>query len=336
MAFQVSFIYCSPELQSQVLELVRQWNDFQDTYETKTSGSTGNPKAVQLTRKQLEASALRSNQYFNLSENSHALLCMNPSTIGGKMVIIRALVGNYKLTVVPASGNPLIELNDSEPFDFASLVPYQLNRILSENPDKLSNFHQILLGGMPLSTKRENELLQLQPTFFIGFGMTETVSHIAIRQIGEQRYTCLEGVSIDEIDDHRLVISDQHLGIERLETTDIVKIYPPNQFEWLGRRDFAINSGGIKIHPEALEKELTTLILSPFIIAGIPDTTLHEMCVLISEKTLSEVQQAEIKQEVTRVFGKYAVPKKFFVSPILLRENGKIDRFNTIKQLHYD
>lgn len=336
MAFQVSFKNCSDELQDFIQNLLSDWNTNQDIFEVKTSGSTGNPKTIFLSRKQLEASAIRSNNFFDLKEDAHVLLCMNPNTIGGKMVVIRALVGNYKLTVVPASGNPFSEINQTETFDFTSLVPFQLNRILLENSEKIELFKQILLGGMPLPVVQEQKLSQFNTRFYMGFGMTETVSHIALRKINESHYTCLPGVSIAVNKDQCLQLSDSVLGIQELQTTDLINLTSPTTFEWQGRKDFTINSGGIKIHPEALERELSELIQTPFILAGIPDSRLHEMCVLLVEEAISEKKWAEIQQTIETHFGKYAVPKKYFVTSILLRENGKIDRLSTLKQLKHD
>lgn len=336
MAFQVSFKNCSDELQGFIQNLIDEWTTNQDIFEVKTSGSTGNPKTIFLIRKQLEASAVRSNTFFELAEDAHVLLCMNPNTIGGKMVVIRALVGNYKLTVVPASGNPFAAIDQIETFDFTSLVPFQLNRILLENPEKIGLFKQILLGGVPLPMVQEQKLSQFKTRFYMGFGMTETVSHIALRKINESHYTCLPGVSIAVNEEQCLQLSDSKLGIEKLQTTDLIKITSPMTFEWLGRNDFTINSGGIKIHPEALEREISEFIATPFLIAGIPDSRLHEMCVMIVEEAISEKNWLEIQQLIEKRFGKYAVPKKCFVAPILRREHGKIDRLSTRKQLKHD
>ncbi|MDF3026418.1 MAG: O-succinylbenzoate--CoA ligase [Fluviicola sp.] len=330
--FEVNYTSCSAETQKEIRALIELWNEQSAHYTTKTSGSTGTPKSITLTRAQLEASARRTNSFFGLDVNSKVLMSLSPNTIGGKMMLIRALTGDYSIEVTEPGANPISDLSNKSHYSFISLVPYQVKRILEETPEKLDLFDYILLGGMGLSIELEKILSSVNPQVYIGFGMTETVSHIALRKMGNPVYEALEGVEL-EISDDCLVITDSKLGIERLLTNDIVRLHDSSHFEWLGRADFVINSGGIKIHPENIEQAIDPFIDIPFIIGGLPHEMLGEACVLILEKALPEEKFKQIQVVIREKFGKYAAPKQQLVSPVLKTENGKIRRKETLNSI---
>jgi o-succinylbenzoate---CoA ligase len=325
MAFEINSTNCSQSIQEKIRSIITDWKAEKAFYTVKTSGSTGMPKTISLSRKQLQASAERSNRFFHLTNESRVLMCMSPDTIGGKMLVIRALVGNYAIDVFEARANPLLELRQNKHYSFISLVPFQLKCILEENPEKLNQFDQILLGGMGLSTELETKLLACKPAIFIGFGMTETVSHIALRKLGSPVYNALDGVHFDTINEN-LIVTDHALGITQMATTDSIQLIDPTHFKWLGRSDFAINSGGIKIHPEKLEQELDSFIQAPFMITGLPHISFGEECVLVIEKILPKEDFLNIQRIIQEKFGKYAAPKRQIEQAILKTENGKIRR----------
>ncbi|MGV3609325.1 MAG: AMP-binding protein [Fluviicola sp.] len=332
MAFEVRYTDCSAETYQAIKKIIELWRAKSPDYYVKTSGSTGTPKSILLKRDQLEASARRSNSFFGLNENSCVLMPLSAHTIGGKMMLIRALVGNYSIHVVEPRANPLEEIDPKSPYSFVSLVPYQVKCILEENPEKLTLFKNILLGGMGISPELEQTLSELKPRVYIGFGMTETVSHIALRKMNDPIYRALEGVHL-EVSNNCLVITDSVLRIDRMQTNDEVDLIDSTQFKWLGRSDFAINSGGIKIHPEALENTIDEWIDGPFIIGSIPHETLGEACVLILEEAVSDEVFSQVQEVIREKFGKYAAPKQQILSPILKTENGKIRRKETLNAL---
>ncbi|MNV19227.1 2-succinylbenzoate--CoA ligase [compost metagenome] len=332
MAFKIHVLHCSSETQAEISAVIDQWKNSDSSYQVKTSGSTGDPKLIPLSRAQLEASAKRSNAFFHLNENSRVFMCLSPQTIGGKMMLIRALVGNYAIDITEASGNPETQIQNNTHYSFISLVPYQIKRILEETPEKLNQFDQILLGGMGLSNDLEKILSTLKPSIYLGFGMTETVSHIALRKMGTPIYEALDGVNLESENDC-LLVSDSKLGIQQMKTNDLVKFHGPNRFEWLGRADFVINSGGIKIHPEALEQVVDSAISVPFIFGGMSHDSFGETCVLILEKALSETDFKHVQALVQEKFGKYAIPKQQIIRPILKTENGKIRRKEILNAL---
>lgn len=332
MAFNVRYLHCSSETQSEISSVIDQWQSLQAKYEVKTSGSTGTPKPITLLREQLEASAKRSNAFFGLDERARVFMCLSPYTIGGKMMLIRAMVGNYEIDITEASGNPEEYIPDDVHYSFVSLVPYQIKRMLDESPEKLEQFDQVLLGGMGLSHELEQKLSLIKPAVYIGFGMTETVSHIAMRKMGNPVYEALDGVELQSEADC-LVVSDSKLGISHMATNDQIQFHGPNRFEWLGRADFAINSGGIKIHPETLEQVIDPYLPVPFIIGGVSDPSFGEMCVLIVEEVIPKTDFSRIQTIVQEHFGKYAIPKKQVVYLILKTASGKIRRKEILNAL---
>jgi o-succinylbenzoate---CoA ligase len=248
-------------------------------------------------------------------------------------MIVRALLGELKLIVCSPSANPLTALEEGETIDFCSLVPMQAQRILETAPLSLLRARNILLGGAPVSDKLEKELLAVHSGCYIGYGMTETVSHIAIRRFGNPVYMALRGVVFRQEEDGRLVVSDAELGIRQLVTNDLVELIDVRRFTWLGRSDFAINSGGVKIHPEQLERVLAGLIPVPFFVAAEPDDTFGQKCIIITDET-DVIPPLEVLQQYCREhIGMYAVPKKLYTARLVYTNGNKIDRRATLQQL---
>lgn len=332
MAFGITYHHCSDELIAGIEQLINDWKSNKNDFESFTSGSTGQPKRIIHSRDQISASAKRTNEYFNLTNESKVLLCLSPKTIGGKMVIIRALVGDYAVACVTAQKNPFSVLPNTAHFDFASLVPYQLSAILSSDQRQLSQIKTILIGGAALSQQLEKQCAELHPRCFIGYGMTETVSHIALRKLNEPYYTLLPGVRLN-YKSNQTTITDSKLSIYDLKITDVLHVINDSEFEWMGRADFVINSAGIKIHPEQLEAIISTFIATPFIISSVPDQFLGERCVLLSEVEISTELFEEIQAACDAKFGNYSKPTAIFIVKISMLSNGKIDRYSTQQSL---
>lgn len=332
MAFGITYHHCSDELIAVIEQLINDWKSNKNDFESFTSGSTGQPKRIIHSRDQISASAKRTNEYFNLTNESKVLLCLSPKTIGGKMVIIRALVGDYAVACVTAQKNPFSVLPNTAHFDFASLVPYQLSAILSSDQRQLSRIKTILIGGAALSQQLEKQCAELHPRCFIGYGMTETVSHIALRKLNEPYYTLLPGVRLN-YKSNQTTITDSKLSIYDLKITDVLHVINYSEFEWMGRADFVINSAGIKIHPEQLEAIISTFIATPFIISSVPDQFLGERCVLLSEVEISTELFEKIQAACEGKFGNYSKPTAIFIVKISMLSNGKIDRYSTQQSL---
>lgn len=331
-AMNIHFLTNNEEIQHKVASFIYEWENDLDFFETETSGSTGIPKKIKIQKQHAIASSKLTGELLHLQKGEKAFLCLHPSTIGGKMMIIRSLVLDLDLFVGDISSNPFD--NIAESFDFVALVPLQLQTILTHSPSALKKIKNIIVGGGVISSALENELKTHQLTVFQTFGMTETISHIALKKVGfhgESDYQTLPGVKIEAIN-QRLKIQFPAIGIHELLTNDVVEITAPNRFKWIGRSDFVINSGGVKIHPEALEKQLETTINAPFFITGISDDLLGEKCVLIVEGV--ENNLFTHKKRYAHL-AKYSLPKEvYFLAQFVYTESGKINRGATLKTIH--
>lgn len=297
-----------------VLHFLERWHS-QDSFTIHTSGSTGIPKPIVHSKRAMHQSALLTGNYFNFKKGENILLCLPANRIGGIMLIVRAIIWQLKLYTLP----PKLKLDiESLPaMDFASLLPVQA----IENFAELHHIKNILLGGAALPLHLEKKIQQHKSNFYLSYGMTETLSHIALRKINGKNatlhFTTLPGVSIGIDTDSRLFISASKLGIRKLKTNDIIKILTPTTFEFVGRYDNVINSGGLKINAEAIEKQLAPYVSQSFYIKGIPDAKLGEKVALFIESKQWNAQNLqELEQQIQTIHPKQARPKT-----IIFQEN---------------
>lgn len=331
MSFNFQFINATETTQQNVHSFLNEWNNEQDFIEVTTSGSTGTPKKIQLKKVQCIVSAKNTLSFLNIKESDTALLCLSVSTIAGKMMLIRSIIGKLKLIITEPTSNPLIGI--AEKINFAAMVPLQVEKIVSTSFSQLFSIKNLLIGGAPISNKLTDRLHQMNYTAFQTFGMTETISHVALRKIGkltEEFYTALPTVHFEEIN-QQLIIHYPGVLSEALLTNDQVELYSPFSFKWLGRTDFIINSGGVKINPEEIESCLSKVITVPFLFAGIPDDILGTKVIIVVE---SEGKMKLNKEELKEIIGSFAVPKSIYYCKKFERTfSGKVNRIATINQL---
>lgn len=291
-----------------------------------TSGSTGLPKNITHSKSAVEFSAKNTINYFNWNKSTKSLLCLSANTIGGKMMIIRSLIADSELIVGEVTKNPLLSLEET--IDFIAVVPYQLEAMLDESMDKLKSISIILVGGGAISSDLESRLIAEKITVYHSFGMSETISHVAIKKVGHEGskyYEVLPDIEISTSED-QLLISSKGLNLVKLKTNDIVSIIDNNHFEWIGRKDFVINSGGVKIHPEIVEEKIKQLIQSDYYITALNHDKLGEQVVLVLLKN----QFLPSKIELQEVLPKFEVPKMIIVlDEFVWTESGKINRIKT-------
>ncbi len=321
-----------PLWQKSLWQFIGEWLSDSDEVRVKTSGSTGKPKVISLEKNKMVNSALATGDFFGLKQNDTALLCLPCDYIAGKMMVVRAFVLGLDLFAVEPNGNPLEDIDYS--FAFAAMIPLQVSKSISN--EKVDKIQKLIIGGAAVDAFLNKELQALKTDCFATYGMTETITHIAVRQLNKKSsgiYKILEGVRIAKDERNCLVIDAPHLSDKRVITNDVVKIHSENEFELLGRFDNVINSGGIKIHPEQIEKSLESILDCRFFISSIPDNVLGEKVVLVTEKVVSTSESQEIKQTLD----KYHFPKEFFYLPIFIEtETGKIKRKDTLlKAIRY-
>ncbi len=329
--FEIAYNKEDDEVNQRVALFLEKWNNSEDYIETMTSGSTGQPKLIRLKKEHMVQSAKNTLDYLNIRPGTNALLCLSPETIAGKMMIVRSIVGKMKLILGNQSSNPLENMN--EVIELMALVPMQLQKICAMNHFKLSNIKKCIVGGGPVTEQTINFLKQNKLTVYHSYGMTETISHVAMRKIGfegEDSYHAMPGVKF-KCDQNQLIIHYPAIGIQHLKTNDSVQLTSETSFLWLGRTDFMINSGGVKINPEGVERILSEILPLPFFVCGLPDDSLGLRLVLIIE---SENQISAGIDSMKKVLPKYHMPKEIIYIPNFIRtESGKINRFETLKLL---
>ncbi len=296
------------ESRKQIFDFLIDWFDASDVIITRTSGSTGEPKEIRLTKQAMRNSARMTNAFFGLDSSKTALLCLPASYIAGKMMLIRAIVGGFNLITVEPKANPFENLQKA--IDFTAITPYQLS--YSTEALKTLPVKNIIVGGGHVNHKLEKLAERIPANLYETYGMTETASHIALRQFNGEKseyFSILEGVSIRQDERGCLIIKAPHLTENELITNDIVEMKDEKSFKWLGRADSVINSGGVKIFPEQIEKKLETVINNPFFVASLPDDTLGEKVILVIEGP-----EENYSDKLPAILGKYEMPKEIFFS----------------------
>jgi len=326
MAHGIHFLANTSEQRKQLDTFLATWHAPNPYIEVKTSGSTGEPKIIQLSKEACINSAKRTLNYFGLNPGDSAYLCLSLDTIAGKMMVIRSLIGNLKLYVGSVSRDSLLDLTES--VKFAAIVPLQLAYTLEHSPKQLSKIENILVGGAGINSEQINLLHINKLTVYQSYGMTETLSHVAIKRSGfsaDSFYTALPGVELQE-KDGVLVINDQVTGILDLKTTDSIELISSNTFRFIGRTNLMINSGGIKMAAESIETLCSPYIRQPFFVTGTPDKEFGECVTLVIEsKTPVDVMFPD------STFPAYHRPRKTIVIPsFAYTSSGKIDRLKTM------
>lgn len=308
-------------------EFLAEWYNEEEYVIVETSGSTGVPKAINLYKKHMINSALATGEYFSLKENSTVLLCLSASYIAGKMMLVRALTLGWHIYLKPPTSTPL---EGNQRYDFAAMVPLQVANSLPH----LNKVKKIIIGGAPISKALLEQLQSITAECFMTYGMTETCTHIAIKPLNTTKselFETLPNITISQDERSCLVIMAPNISNDSVTTNDIVKLDSNKSFQWIGRFDTIINSGGVKLFPEQIEQKLSRLIKQRFFVTGIPDEFLGEKLILVIE---SETVFVVDNSELEALLLKYEIPKKvMFLSKFNETPTGKIHRSETLKLL---
>ncbi|UGS22533.1 AMP-binding protein [Flavobacterium channae] len=300
------------------------WLDDKEIITVTTSGTTGVPKRIAIKKQAMVHSAIATGNFFNLHPQDKALLCLPPRYIAGKMMIVRAMIIGLELDIIEPTSH-LDSLFAHQTYDFGAIVPLQAENSL----EKLNQFKKIIIGGAKVSDDLASKLKEVNSEIYETYGMTETITHIAAKKIGEEYFNILEHVSISNDDRNCLVIEAPSISDEKVITNDIVAILNEKQFKWLGRYDNVINSGGIKLFPEQIETKLASRISNRFFITGFPDAVLGTKVVLVIEG-----ESKEIDLEIFNSLEKFEKPKEVvFVSEFVETDTKKINRNKTLEKI---
>ena len=311
-------------------EFLEEWNNDSPYVEVKTSGSTGQPKPMLVEKRRMLASARITCDFLGLKPGDTVLLCMSLDYIAGKMMVVRSLERGLRLITVPPSGHPLNNLQSSIinlQLDFAAMVPMQVYNSLQvpEERKRLRQIRHLLIGGGAIDEAMEAELKDFPHAVWSTYGMTETLSHIALRRLNgpeaSEWYTPFPSVKVSLNAENCLVIDAPEVCAGPLVTNDIAQL-STSQFRILGRKDNVICSGGIKIQIEEVERRLKPFLCEPYLISKRPDAKFGEVAVLLTEGPVDEARaicEAHLQ--------KYHWPKAYIhVDAIPLTETGKIAR----------
>ena len=319
------------EWEHDLISFLKEWINDKEYITGKTSGSTGTPKTIRLSKKAMIASALRTNQFFQLQKEDNVLFCLSANYIAGKMMVVRAIVGGLNLIAVSPSSAPDWE----GAVAFAAMVPFQVQNLLAseEGKKRLCSINKLLIGGSPVSDSLEKELYKLPVNAYLSYGMTETVSHVALCRIeknGTKKkiYHALPDVVFSTDDRDCLVIDAPYLQQEPFVTNDVVTLFSNTSFSWLGRWDNVINSGGIKFFPEEIERKIADLIEARFYITSLPHEQLGQQIVLkIESLPWSEEKRKSFLQQIASRLTKYEIPKQIlFADKLEETGSGKVRR----------
>ncbi len=308
------------------------WLNDKDYLHVTSSGSTGQPKTIKLSKQAMVNSAIATGDFFGLEPGDTALHCLPSHFIAGKMMFIRALVLGLEIDFVEPSAHPIFDYDKR--YDFCAMIPLQLKRTINYT----QNIKTIIVGGSKI-TKPLLEIIKTNPSrFYETYGMTETVTHVAVRQLEskagkvETYFSALKNVGFTQDDRHCLIIHAPKLVKDALVTNDIVDLKSETSFNWLGRFDNVVNSGGVKLFPEQIEDKLQPVIDERFIVSGEADAELGEKLILIVESPRDSVESIGNRIKHVKGLTKFEIPKVIYtIDKFKETVNGKIQRKETIK-----
>ena len=314
--------------EQQIGVFIIDWLSDENLITVNTSGSTGKPKSILLQKQQMVNSAVATGDFFELKPSCKALLCLPCDYIAGKMMLVRAMILGWELDCVEPNTKPLAEIDET--YDFCAMIPLQVQNSL----DELSLIKKLIIGGAAVSYNLRNQIKGIPTQAFETYGMTETITHIAVRRITgdtETTFTALPSVYFKQDKRNCLVIKADKVSNNEIITNDVVTLVSKTKFNWLGRFDNVINSGGIKLNPETLESKLAAYISNSFFVASIPSVTLGQKLILVLEgETNMHLLLKTIQASST--LKKHELPKEIHTLPkFSWTENGKIQRSKTLE-----
>lgn len=321
------------------------WISGEKEFAITTSGSTGSPKTIMITRDQMIASAQLTVRALDVKSLDTCLVCIDTKFIGGRMMLVRALQTGLRIFAVDPCPNPLEKIPEDLWVNFAAFVPYQLESILQSNrPWLLNRVTKVIIGGAPLRMTTIDKLDQYACTLWATYGMTETISHIALQALnGKQKQNYFESLPGIELDvDHRncLILNVPYVS-EKIVTNDVVELIDNRRFRWIGRFDNIINTGGVKVNPEKIEATVQRFFEENsrplrFFIHGMEDEQFGSRVVLVMEaNTIDEDFLTSLRIFLSSTLSRFEIPKSALLVPRFSEtENGKINRLQTVKGDH--
>ena len=301
-------------------EFLLEWFNENSFITATSSGTTGVPKKITIDKQAMVNSALATAEFFDLKAGNRVLHCMSTAYIAGKMMLVRSIILGFEMDFVTPSSNPLKD--NQRHYDFVAMVPMQVQNSISE----LYKVKKLIVGGAKISETLLNQLLEVPTQIYETYGMTETITHIAVKKIGEKSFSVLSNVTIAIDERGCLVIAAPRISDTNIVTNDVVELLSESQFLLLGRIDNVINSGGVKLFPEQIEAKLSDKIKQRFFVIGIPDEKLGEQVLIVIEG-----KPAVFDDLLFENLAPYERPKTIrYVSKFIETESGKVRRMETL------
>ncbi|WOK08678.1 AMP-binding protein [Imperialibacter roseus] len=322
-----------------ILLFIKEWLSGSNRFTLHTSGSTGIPKEIEVTRNQMIASAKATVNFLKIAQKTPVTVCIDARYIGGKMQLVRALIHDLPLQIITPTTRLMDQLDALPSLGLMSLVPLQLYNLLDAAPQILNKASAVLIGGAPVQANYLTKLTSTAPPVYHTYGMTETISHVALKHLnGEDlsdEFTSLPGIELATDDRGCLVITGEVTGNQPVTTNDIVELTSPSTFLWKGRYDNVVNSGGVKIFPEEVDKliasELDAVVPgAQFFTSGVPDEKLGQRLVLCIESA-QNIEVSGLIETLKAKLPAYHAPKHIYILEHFIKtSSGKVDKLKTV------
>ena len=333
------------DFEKNTLHFCGDWLNGKASFELHTSGSTGAPKKITIQREQMKASASLTTNALGLTAGDTALVCIDTAYIGGKMMLVRGFEAGLNLIAVEPSSDPFETIDLSQPIDFTALVPLQLKKVLEcslKNRVLLDKMKAVIIGGSAIDTQLEQEVQAVKSPVYSTYGMTETVSHIALRRVNgpirDDFFKVFKDICIDQDERGCLTIQGAVTNHEIIVTNDVVEIIDEHSFLWVGRADNVINSGGVKVSAEKLEQQVSAIAgdflnSRRFFVAGLKEQRLGEQVTLIVEGApFPEKTEADLLAKLKSDLPLYHNPKEVLYLPAFVETaTRKINRKGSLE-----
>lgn len=321
------------EWQQKLAAFILDWLTDQPDMLLQTSGSTGKPKQIEVQKNDMLLSAGNTIDFFRLHENHSVLLALPLDYVAAKLMVVRAFAGKLNLISVKPEANPLKNLH--RPVDFAAFTPYQMQAMLDSQTD-IRKARNIIVGGAAINAALRKKIAIHHRACFETYGMTETLTHVALRPVNETDelfFTALRQFEFSTDNDSCLRIKTPY-RVGEIRTNDVVELLDKKRFVLKGRKDYVINSGGIKIFPEEIEAVFSHTIPQRFFAYGISSVLLGQELVLFVETScFSEPEIEQLKRFARQNLQKTKRPRKYIAIPVFLETStGKIHKQQTVQK----
>lgn len=341
--------YSAESFERSILDLANSWLTGQSIFSLHTSGSTGEPEKWDFNREQIQISVDQTVHTFQLKSKQYLFNPLSVDYVAGFMMVMRSLIVDMPLYCSQPGRHPFLPEWQNVSFGLSAFVPLQMQSLLAnkDSGDWLKNHETVIVGGGPVPAPLEENLQGFPTNVYHTYGMTETLTHVAIRQLAPDQktnYEALKGVTLDK-DENDCLIIQSPIWEAPIYTKDRVRLIDNHHFQWLGRWDWVINSGGYKVQVEKVEQTIEKVFrdhresTSAFFLAGIPDNQLGEKLVLLveEEKAMKSDEKTFWLKTLSNYLHPYEVPKNILtVSRFCYTHTGKLDRKATLSAVLTD